>query len=52
MWQFRVAAIGIQAVLWTGFGLVFGHLAERVLEPKPAAESVPGAERQAAAAAQ
>jgi len=34
MWQFRVAAIGIQAVLWAAFGLLFGYLAERVLAPR------------------
>lgn len=30
LWQFRVAAFGIQAVLWTTLGLVFGALAERI----------------------
>ncbi|MFG1665197.1 CbtA family protein [Streptomyces sp. Y7] len=43
LWEFRLAALGVQAVLWTGFGLLFGHLAERVLEPQTAErrESVP-----------
>ncbi|MDF3140570.1 MULTISPECIES: CbtA family protein [unclassified Streptomyces] len=36
LWEFRVASIGIQAVLWAAFGLAFGFLAERVLEPQPA----------------
>ncbi|MFJ3306405.1 CbtA family protein [Streptomyces sp. NPDC086549] len=38
LWQFRLAALAIQATLWTSFGLVFGVLAERELLPK-AAES-------------
>ena len=29
LWRFRVAALGIQAVLWTTIGLLFGVLAER-----------------------
>jgi putative cobalt transporter subunit CbtA len=29
LWKFRVAAIGIQAVIWTTIGIVFGALAER-----------------------
>ncbi|MFF3002629.1 CbtA family protein [Kitasatospora sp. NPDC057940] len=36
LWQFRVAALAIQLTLWTSFGLLFGHLAERLLSPKPA----------------
>ncbi|GCB51277.1 CbtA family protein [Streptomyces sp. NL15-2K] len=36
LWEFRLASIGVQAVLWAAFGLLFGYLAERVLEPKPA----------------
>ncbi|GJF33389.1 membrane protein [Kitasatospora sp. NE20-6] len=36
LWQFRLAALAIQLVLWTSFGLVFGELAQRVLEPAPA----------------
>jgi hypothetical protein len=34
LWEFRLASIGIQAVLWSAFGLLFGYLAERVLEPQ------------------
>jgi hypothetical protein len=31
LWKFRLAALGIQVVLWTTLGLVFGGLAERQL---------------------
>ncbi|WP_031104407.1 CbtA family protein [Streptomyces sp. NRRL S-146] len=31
LWEFRLASIGVQAVLWAGFGLFFGYLAERAL---------------------
>jgi predicted cobalt transporter CbtA len=31
LWQFRIASIGIEAVLWATVGLVFGPLAESVL---------------------
>lgn len=31
LWNFRVAALGIQAVLWTAIGVAFGLLAERRL---------------------
>ncbi|OON72426.1 CbtA family protein [Streptomyces tsukubensis] len=33
LWQFRLASLAIQVVLWTAFGLLFGHLAERHLDP-------------------
>ncbi|MER5211711.1 CbtA family protein [Streptomyces sp. NPDC002838] len=36
LWEFRLASIGVQAVLWSAFGLLFGFLAERVLEPQSA----------------
>jgi hypothetical protein len=29
LWQFRVAALGLQAVLWTTIGVLFGTLTER-----------------------
>jgi predicted cobalt transporter CbtA len=32
LWSFRVAAIGMQAILWATLGLSFGRLAERVLQ--------------------
>ncbi|RWF44003.1 MAG: hypothetical protein EOS66_29185, partial [Mesorhizobium sp.] len=31
LWQFRVASLGIQLVLWTVVGLGFGAVAERVV---------------------
>jgi hypothetical protein len=31
LWRFRIASLGIQLVLWTTVGLLFGALAERVL---------------------
>ena len=31
LWNFRLAALGTQAVLWTVLGLAFGYLAERLL---------------------
>lgn len=35
LWKFRVASLGIQLVLWTTLGLVFGAVAERKLsQPK------------------
>ncbi|MGW1051277.1 CbtA family protein [Streptomyces sp. NPDC001118] len=37
LWRFRLSALAIQTVMWGGFGLLFGELAERVLHPKPAA---------------
>ncbi|KUL43559.1 CbtA family protein [Streptomyces regalis] len=41
LWEFRLAAIGMQVVLWAGFGLLFGYLAERVLEPRTPRNQVP-----------
>ncbi len=35
LWGFRVAALGVQAVLWTTVGLVFAALVERVHVPAP-----------------
>jgi predicted cobalt transporter CbtA len=32
LWQFRIASIGIEAVLWATVGLVFGYLSETVLK--------------------
>lgn len=32
LWNFRVAALGIHAVLWTTIGLGFGYAAERLLD--------------------
>jgi hypothetical protein len=33
LWNFRLGSLGIQAVLWTAFGLIFGVLAKRQLSP-------------------
>lgn len=33
LWKFRLASLGVEAVLWTALGLVFGVLAERQLAP-------------------
>ncbi|MFD9060950.1 CbtA family protein [Kitasatospora purpeofusca] len=42
LWDFRLASIGLQVVLWTGFALLFGTLADRTLAPAaPAAERAP-----------
>jgi predicted cobalt transporter CbtA len=35
LWNFRLAAIGIQALIWTTLGLLFGALAARELERPP-----------------
>jgi hypothetical protein len=34
LWQFRIASLGVQAVLWTILGLAFGALAERSLRAR------------------
>ncbi|WP_181764992.1 CbtA family protein [Streptomyces albidus (ex Kaewkla and Franco 2022)] len=31
LWRFRISTLAVQLVLWTAFGLTFGHLAERAL---------------------
>ena len=31
LWRFRIASLGIEAILWTTIGLVFGVLAEKAL---------------------
>jgi hypothetical protein len=46
LWRFREASIGLQVVLWSTVGLVFGHLAQRAMtragaaRPEPADEAV------------
>ncbi|MGW1379679.1 CbtA family protein [Streptomyces sp. NPDC002446] len=40
LWQFRLSTIAVQLVLWTAFGLLFGHLAERVV-PARQQDAVP-----------
>jgi hypothetical protein len=37
LWQFRLAALGTQLVLWAGIGLVFGAMAERASAGRPQA---------------
>jgi hypothetical protein len=32
LWRFRIANLGIQAVLWTTMGLLFGYLTERSMQ--------------------
>lgn len=49
LWQFRLAALAIQCTLWAGFGLLFGHLAERLLLPRATAERQPDAGARTAA---
>ncbi|MER8090782.1 CbtA family protein [Streptomyces sp. NPDC058316] len=34
LWEFRLATLAVQATLWVTFGLVFGHLTERLLVPR------------------
>ena len=34
LWKFRVAALGMQVMVWGTFGLVFGPLAEKLLMPR------------------
>ncbi|MFF2009416.1 CbtA family protein [Streptomyces sp. NPDC058195] len=33
LWEFRLSTLAVQATLWAAFGLVFGHLTERLLVP-------------------
>ncbi|MFH8985568.1 CbtA family protein [Streptomyces varsoviensis] len=51
LWQFRLTALTIQLVLWTGFGLLYGHLAERLLVPKAASGQQPDPAARTAATA-
>jgi hypothetical protein len=39
LWSFRVASLGLQAVVWATIALTFGFLAERLLE-RPAHAAV------------
>jgi predicted cobalt transporter CbtA len=40
LWRFRVASLGIQTVLWTALGLVFGALTQRALTSRRVSEPV------------
>ncbi|MEU1273413.1 CbtA family protein [Streptomyces sp. NPDC005799] len=42
LWRFRLSALAIQLTLWTAFGLLFGELAERLLNPKPVTGAAAG----------
>ncbi|MEU1365432.1 CbtA family protein [Streptomyces sp. NPDC005803] len=42
LWEFRLATLAVQITLWTVFGLVFGHLTERLLVPRPARGAAAG----------
>lgn len=35
LWEFRLASLGTQLVLWAGLGVVFGPLCERANRGKP-----------------
>jgi hypothetical protein len=34
LWEFRLAALAVQAALWAGFAVAFGFLAQRLLAPR------------------
>ncbi|MFI8910418.1 CbtA family protein [Streptomyces sp. NPDC053513] len=38
LWEFRLASLAVQAVLWAVFGIVFGVLAQKTLAPRAAAD--------------
>ncbi|GII86949.1 membrane protein [Sphaerisporangium siamense] len=40
LWEFRLASLGVQAVIWTTLGLVFGVLTERFLASRTRAAQV------------
>ncbi|GGL13098.1 membrane protein [Sphaerisporangium melleum] len=41
LWRFRLASIGTHALLWSGMGLFFGLLAERLLTPSAIRANAP-----------
>ncbi|MFW6689658.1 CbtA family protein [Streptomyces sp. MAR4 CNX-425] len=44
LWRFRIASVAVHGVVWVGFGLLFGELAERLLRgPRRAVRVAPGA---------
>lgn len=45
LWQFRIAALGAQAILWATLGLVFGALAERSTRARGALGGDPAYQR-------
>lgn len=42
LWRFRIASLGIQAVLWAGIALAFGLLASKVLERRAMTQTPQG----------
>jgi hypothetical protein len=40
LWRFRIASLGLQAVLWAALGIIFGILAEPVLRARRRPSSV------------
>ncbi|MFB7918227.1 CbtA family protein [Streptomyces sp. NPDC056061] len=52
LWEFRLATLAVQVTLWAVFGVVFGHLTERLLLPGATAtgSSSAASDRTAAAA--
>ncbi|MFF7379525.1 CbtA family protein [Streptomyces massasporeus] len=42
LWRFRLSALAVQTTLWAGFGLLFGELAERLLNPRPETATATG----------
>ena len=34
LWRFRIASLGMQAVLWSSLGVTFGAAAGRLLQPR------------------
>ncbi|MDK9495546.1 CbtA family protein [Streptomyces katrae] len=49
LWDFRVASIAVQLVLWAVFGIVFGVLAQRLLAQRAGAAAETAAPRPASA---
>ncbi|MFF5636056.1 CbtA family protein [Streptomyces sp. NPDC012825] len=41
LWEFRLASLGVQAVLWVVFAVVFGHLAQKALAARTAGAETP-----------
>ncbi|WP_405704935.1 CbtA family protein [Streptomyces xanthophaeus] len=48
LWEFRVASLAVQLVLWTVFAIVFGVLAQRLLAERSEGSAVPAPTRQEA----
>ncbi|WP_067461490.1 CbtA family protein [Actinomadura macra] len=41
LWDFRIASLGVQLVLWSTIGLLFGYLTERAFARHPSRAAVP-----------